>query len=105
MAYVTRKPEGSKLPLRKGRATKSMYFWKSAEGGGSFSIQKFMLLILGTLNRAFEHGIDKNKSNFRVEGMFYSTIVLILTDTIWPMLPCINVTISIIKICNIIFPK
>ena len=53
VAYVTRKPEGSKLPLRKGRATKSMYFWKSAEGGGSFSIQKFMLLILGTLNRAF----------------------------------------------------
>ena len=28
-------------------------FWKNAKGGGSFSIQKFMLQILGTLNRAF----------------------------------------------------
>ena len=30
-----------------------MIFWKSAKGGESFSIQKIMLLILGTLNRAF----------------------------------------------------
>ena len=30
-----------------------MNFWKSAKGGGSFSIQKFILQILRTLNRAF----------------------------------------------------
>ena len=41
-------------------------------------------------------------SRFRV---CFSTIVLILTDIIWPMPPCINATISIIKICNIIFQK
>ena len=45
----------------KGRvaAPNRMDFWKSAKGegdgkgGGSFSIQKFILQILGTLKRAF----------------------------------------------------
>ena len=64
-----------------------------------------MLQILGTLNRAFEHEIDKKKSNFRVQGMYFSRIVLILTDTIWPMPPCINATISIIKSLHYNFPK
>ena len=35
----------------------------------------------------------------------FSTIVLILTDTIWPMPPCINATISIIKKLQHNFPK
>ena len=30
-----------------------MNFWKSSKGGGSFSIQKFILQILGTLNKTF----------------------------------------------------
>ena len=56
-----------------------MNFWKSAKGdrgggGVSFSIQKFILQILGTLNRAFEHEIDKKKSNFRVQGMFFQQL-------------------------------
>ena len=40
-------------------------------GGGAFLVQKFILQILGTLNRAFEHEIDKKKSNFRVQSMFF----------------------------------
>ena len=51
-----------------------MNFRKSAKGGGSFSIQKFMLQILGTLNRAFEYEIDIKKSNFRVQGMFFQQL-------------------------------
>ena len=40
--------------LGKGQATKSDEFSESAKGGGgSFSIQKFLLQILGTLNRFF----------------------------------------------------
>ena len=31
-------------------------FWKSAKGGGAFSIQKFILQIFGTLNRDFWAG-------------------------------------------------
>ena len=47
-----------------------MNFWKSAKGGGgSFSIQKFILQILGT--GILKHEIDKKKSNFRVQGMFF----------------------------------
>ena len=54
-------------------------------GGGAFSIQKFLLQILETLvyftfTLVFEHEIDKKKNNFRVQGMFFSTIVMILTD-------------------------
>ena len=37
----------------KGPATKSDEFLEKCQGGGSFSIQKFILQILGTLNRAF----------------------------------------------------
>ena len=53
-------------------------FGKVPKGGGSFSIQKIILQNLETLNRAFEHEIVKKKSNFRVQGMFFWTIVLIL---------------------------
>ena len=47
-----------------GHATKSVEFWGKLQGGGvSFSIQKFMLQILGTLNfklstGLFEHELD-----------------------------------------------
>ena len=52
-----------------------MNFWKNAKGGeGSFSIQKFMLQILGTLKGLFEHEIDKKKSNFRVQGVFFQQL-------------------------------
>ena len=41
-------------PLGKGQATKLHEFSESAKrGGGSFSIQKFILQILGALDRAF----------------------------------------------------
>ena len=41
-------------PLGKDPATKSDKFLEKCQrGGGSFSIQKFILQILGTLNRAF----------------------------------------------------
>ena len=39
-------------PLGKDPATKSDEFLEKCRGGGSFSIQKFILQILGTLNRA-----------------------------------------------------
>ena len=58
-----------------------MNFWKSAKGGvrGAFSIQKFILQILGTLvyftfTLVFEHEIDKKKNNFRVQGMFFQQL-------------------------------
>ena len=52
-------------------------FGKVPKGGGSFSIQKFILQILGILNRVFEHELIQ-KSNFRIQGYGYvfSTIVL-----------------------------
>ena len=62
-------------------APNQMNFRKSAKEGGSFSIRKFMLQILGTLNRGYEQEIDKKKSNFRVQGMFFSTIVLRIIKT------------------------
>ena len=48
-------------------------------------IKKIILQILGTLvyftfTLVFEHEIDKKKNHFRVQGMFFSTIVMILTD-------------------------
>ena len=55
--------------LGKGGATKSDEFSEKFQRvGGSFSIQKFILQTLGTLNRAFQHEIDKNKSK-RVQGI------------------------------------
>ena len=45
--------------LGKGGATKSDEFSEKFErGGGSFSIQKSILQILGTLNRVFDNEID-----------------------------------------------
>ena len=55
-------------------------FWERAKGGGgAFSIQKFILQILGTLvyftfTLVFEHEIDKKKNNFRVQGMFFQQL-------------------------------
>ena len=41
------------------RLPNQMNFWKHYKrGGGSFSVQKLMLQILGTLNRFFDHEID-----------------------------------------------
>ena len=61
--------------LGKGGATQSDEFlekFQRGEGGGVI-FQKFIMQILGTLNRFFLYEID---SNFRVQGMFFSTIVL-----------------------------
>ena len=70
--------------MSKGRVPlpNRMNFWKSAKGGGgggAFSIQKFILQILGTLvyftfTLVFEHEIDKKKNNFRVQGMFFQQL-------------------------------
>ena len=94
----------ARLPLREADPFQNGWiFGKSSKGGGgSFSIQKFMLQILGTLNKAFWAW---NLYKRVISDYVFSTIVLILTDTIWPMPPCINATISIIKICIIIFQK
>ena len=51
---------------------------KSSKGGeeeGSFSIQKFMLQILVTLNRAFWSWNWYKKSKFRVPGMFFNNCI------------------------------
>ena len=64
-------------------ATKSDEFLEKCQrggvGGGAFSIQKFILQILGTLvyftfTLVFEHEIDKKKNNFRVQGMFFQQL-------------------------------
>ena len=48
--------------LGKGLATKSDEFLKSAKGvGGSFSIQKFILQILGLETGLFVHEIDSKE--------------------------------------------
>ena len=67
---------GPSYTIHMGRVALSyqLIFRKSSKGGGSFSIQKFMLQILGTLNRAFEYEIDIKKSNFRVQGMFFQQL-------------------------------
>ena len=67
-------------------APNRMNFRKSCKGGGSFVIfnPKIHVADFGILEfwdfGLFEREIDKKKSNFRVQGMFFSTIVLILTD-------------------------
>ena len=67
-------PSLSLRSLAKDPATKSDEFLEKYQGG-LFSIQKFILQILGTLvyftfTLVFEHEIDKKKNNFRVQGMF-----------------------------------
>ena len=53
-------------------------FGKFPKGEGSFSIQKFMLQILGTLDRAFwSENWNWQNSNFRVQGMLFSTLYCI----------------------------
>ena len=106
--------------LGKGPAIKSDNFLEKFQrrGGGSFPIQKFMLQILGTLNRAFwawnwykrvisgfrvcffNNCIEKNqnKTHFEEgtsESLYYLAIIP----------PRIYATISVIKNCNIIFLK
>ena len=71
-----------------------MNFWKSAKGGGgSFSIQKFIFQILGTLNRVFFSMKLIQKINFGVQGMFFQQLYCITLisgnlvhafHTIWP---------------------
>ena len=46
------------VALGKGQASKLDEFSEKCQRGESFSIQKSMLQILGTLNRVFEHEID-----------------------------------------------
>ena len=54
-------------------------------GRGSFSIQKFILQILGTLNRAFSAWNWYKKSKFRVQGMFFQQLYWEKSkqDTLW----------------------
>ena len=61
--------------------TKSDEFLEKCQRGGwgAFSIQKFILQILGTLvyftfTLVFEHEIDKKKNHFRVQGMFFQQL-------------------------------
>ena len=61
------------VALGKGQASKLDEFSEKCQRGESFSIQKFMLQILGTLNRVFEHEIDKKKRV--ISGYAFLTIV------------------------------
>ena len=54
----------------KGRLAKRMNFRRTSNGGGSFLIPKFVLQILGALNRAFEHEID-TKEQFQGSGYVF----------------------------------
>ena len=93
-------------------------FGKVPKGGESFSIQKIMLQILGTLNRAFCAWNWCKKSEFRVQGMFLTIVsrkvktrhtlkkvCACISYYLALIPPCIYSTTSIIKICNIIFWK
>ena len=53
MAYVTRKPEGSKLPLGKGRATKSDVFLEKCQGGRIIFNPKIYVADFGNFKRGF----------------------------------------------------
>ena len=64
-----------RIPLPNG-----MNFWKSAKGGGHFQSKNLSCRFWELKTGLFEHEIDKEKSNLRFQGMFFSTIVLILTD-------------------------
>ena len=60
-------------------ATKSDEFLEKCQRGGAFSIQKFILQILGnlvyfTFTLVFEHEIDKKKNKSRVQGMFFQQL-------------------------------
>ena len=59
-------------------ATKSDEFLEKCQRG-AFSVQKFIMKILGTLvyftfTLVFEHEIDKKKDHFRVQGMFFQQL-------------------------------
>ena len=60
-----------------------MKFWKSAKGGTEVIFNpKFYVADFGNFKKGFLSMKLKHekKSNFRVQGMFFSIIVLILTD-------------------------
>ena len=68
----------------------------TGEGGVIFNPEIY-IADFGNFKQGFLSMKLIHKSNFRVQGMFFSKIVLILTDTMWPMPPCINATIFIRK--------
>ena len=76
-----------KLNLREGSRYQIRWIFGKVPkgGGGSFSIQKFMLQILGTLNRAFWAWNWYKKSKFRVQGMFFQQLYWEKSkqDTLW----------------------
>ena len=55
-----------------------MNFRRTSKGGAgeSFLVQKNTLQILKLYTGLFEHEIDRKKSNFRVQCMFFSIIVM-----------------------------
>ena len=73
--------------LGKDSCAKSDEFSEKFQGGarGAFSIQKFMLQILRTLNRAFWAWNWYKKSKFRVQGMFFQQLYWEKSkqDTLW----------------------
>ena len=81
-----------------------MNFWKSSRGAGSFSIQKFMLQILETLNRTFLSWIWYQIVISEFQGfMFFSTIVLrkIKTrHTLKKACACISYYLALIPPCK-----
>ena len=99
--------------LIKSGATKSDEFSENFQrGGGSLSIQKFILQIFWS----FKQGFLSIKCKLRVQGMFFffNCIENNQNKTYFEegtsyylalILPCIYATISIIKNCNITFRK
>ena len=74
--------------LGKDLATNSDEFLEKCQGGGVIFNPKIHIADFGNFKLVF--------LSMSSGYVFSSTIVLILTDTIWPM-PCINATISNIK--------
>ena len=52
------------------------HWFPEMRGGGAFSIQKFLLQVLGNFKQGFFSMKLIQKSDFRAQGMFFSTVVL-----------------------------
>ena len=100
MITITTTTTKGRIPL-----PNRMNFWKSAKGEGIIFNSTIYIADFGSFKQSFlSMKLIKRRviSGFRV---CFSTIVLILTDTMWPMPPCINATIFIIKNLRYNFPK
>ena len=72
-------PEGQMV------STKRVNFRKSSKrGGGVIFNPKIHVADFGNFKRGFEHEIDKKKSKFRVQGMFFQQFFNYLLENMQP---------------------